>query len=538
MKFKYLTGLLAVAFLTGCGDDLTTNGPVDNSGEKSYVSISIKASPEARADYEEGLAAENAVDNALFFFFDAAGAPFAVNGTYNFKEETSLSDAGQNMDNVEKILNTVVVIEHHQGTLPASMVAVLNMPAPTSPLSLADLQQKLSDGFNGAYFTMSNAVYRNVAGEVQIVEPLNASNVATTPELAEANPVEIYVERVVSKVRVTNDATTFNTGTEITPVGSSESITVYAKIVGWEVNTTRAEAYLLKQIDPTWDTDFNGFAWNHAEWHRSYWAMSAESDLSKSFTWNSLSKVVGDNAYCLENTVTPVANDDDDATLARTDVTKVLVAAQLKDGDSDTANDVVIADWFGNKYLEANLKDAVAATLKQTLIQKTNDGTNDVYTPIAPEQLDYAQGIGAVDSYGVEQDSYKCYFKLAEGVDTNNWYKIDGGEYVAVADPNEVLANVEPAKIWNGLSYYIVNIRHLGLAEKDGNGDYLPGYYGVVRNHIYDINIEGVSGLGTPVYNPDAEIPEPVTPDETEAFIAARINILSWRVVKNSHILQ
>ena len=54
-----------------------------------------------------------------------------------------------------------------------------------------------------------------------------------------------------------------------------------------------------------------------------------------------------------------------------------------------------------------------------------------------------------------------------------------------------------------------------------------------MRNHIYDANITKLTGLGTPVYNPD-EIIYPEKPiDDEETFIAAQINILSWRIVKN-----
>ena len=59
------------------------------------------------------------------------------------------------------------------------------------------------------------------------------------------------------------------------------------------------------------------------------------------------------------------------------------------------------------------------------------------------------------------------------------------------------------------------------------------GYYGVVRNHSYRITINTMSGFGTPVYNPD-EVIDPVIPKDTETYLAARINVLSWRVVPSS----
>ena len=75
------------------------------------------------------------------------------------------------------------------------------------------------------------------------------------------------------------------------------------------------------------------------------------------------------------------------------------------------------------------------------------------------------------------------------------------------------------------MTYYYTDLRHLGT-------EVTKGLYGVVRNHIYDVNVQSVVGLGTPVYNPD-EVIVPQKPGEDETYIAAKINILSWRIVNN-----
>ena len=57
----------------------------------------------------------------------------------------------------------------------------------------------------------------------------------------------------------------------------------------------------------------------------------------------------------------------------------------------------------------------------------------------------------------------------------------------------------------------------------------------VIRNHAYQLNVTEVKGLGTPVNgNTQPEIPEPVDPGATETYIAAQINVLSWRLVNNN----
>ena len=88
------------------------------------------------------------------------------------------------------------------------------------------------------------------------------------------------------------------------------------------------------------------------------------------------------------------------------------------------------------------------------------------------------------------------------------------------------LMNAEPAQIRkDGMAYYYVPIRHLGTDPKK------VGYYGIVRNHVYSINIQNMFGFGTPVYDPDKVI-DPIIPSNEATYLAARINVLSWRVVK------
>ena len=96
---------------------------------------------------------------------------------------------------------------------------------------------------------------------------------------------------------------------------------------------------------------------------------------------------------------------------------------------------------------------------------------------------------------------------------------------------NTLVKEIPGAKVWkSGLTYYYTDLRHLGAAET-------KGLYGVVRNHIYDVNINSVVGLGTPVYDPE-EVIVPQKPDKDETYIAAEIKILAWRVVNNDTDLE
>ena len=79
----------------------------------------------------------------------------------------------------------------------------------------------------------------------------------------------------------------------------------------------------------------------------------------------------------------------------------------------------------------------------------------------------------------------------------------------------------------NGFTYYYFDIKHLGTSV---------GEYGVVRNHVYKSVVDGLTGLGTPVYNPD-EVIYPEKPGDEDTFLAAQIKILSWRIVNGQYKL-
>ena len=133
---------------------------------------------------------------------------------------------------------------------------------------------------------------------------------------------------------------------------------------------------------------------------------------------------------------------------------------------------------------------------------------------------------------------YQTYFQLSDAGKAKVWYKRNGNamdKLTVDTDPanlvqteiNTQLAAIAPALFYeNGRTYYYTNIKHLGTAN------------GVVRNHIYDVKINSIAGFGTPVLSDDitdTTIETPETPEEVkETFLAAQINILSWRVVDNN----
>ena len=519
MKIKYLLMAVAALAAVACSDkdeNPQSNPEAGSATEKSYLAINLKSADDVtRAEeFVAGTEDEQAISKVTFYFFDEAGNEFNVssNGNYIFVDNIENNDE-VGTANIESMTDPVVVIEEYNGQLPAKVVAVVNYEGTTS-LSLADLKEYLTTvgHTNKKDFIMTNAVYFNEASnEVVDATPLTIENFQTDRSEALKNPVTIYVERVTAKVNIAAETGNFGVAAFDTGVKVEES-PIYARIDGWGLVATQAESYFVKSIDKTWTEDYLGFAWNNPAYHRSYWTdLCVDEAVSNEFAYNDLTNNSSSVEYIGEHVADNAAEH-----------TKYIVAATLCIEGGTNYEPVEVAQWYGTTYMggEDVLLAAVAPTLKNKLLQK--DGS--VYTAIDDSQLQCVVGLGDAASYEVS-------FQLAEGVSTDNWYSFDGSSYVAVANPNEVLAAIEPAKVWNsGFAYYFADIKHLGDEGKAGE-------FGIVRNHSYQITIKGVKGLGTPVYDPDYYV-EPVKPIDKDTYISAEINVLSWRVVSENVTLE
>ena len=91
--------------------------------------------------------------------------------------------------------------------------------------------------------------------------------------------------------------------------------------------------------------------------------------------------------------------------------------------------------------------------------------------------------------------------------------------------------SVQPALVYKeGMTYYYTDIKHLGTADSDTE-------FGVVRNHVYKVNISAISGYGTPYYEGNIEYIKPEKPVDVTSYVAAEVKILSWRVVAGNYEL-
>ncbi len=574
MKISKLFPFACVALMmTACASDKDEMGGGTKPGsDPQYLAVNIVnvgATPTTRAGevYENGTEAESKINKVRFYFFNGDGSPYLIKdpnvsgvtggGDKNWLEVVSPADGTSSSgtpSNIEKITQSVLVINGVQDAAPAAIVAVVNPETVESAtlknggvMRLSELRSSAvgktfykKDASTGTVsdFVMSNSVYVN-AGE-DVCASLVAGHVTTSAEAAKAKPVDLYVERVVAKVTADVDASAFEKGdgskwdnTQYgtkNPVGKFGDYDVYAVIEGWGLASENGNAEVEKQVNKAWTDGTLGFTpWTTYDYHRCFWERSVAFDAGAganppvNHTYNDLKAKMNDVLYTLPNTPTDTVSN-----LKDNNLTKLAVAATLKYKDTDgNWKKADICRYNGVPILGIdNLKKQVALTFSQ--YYTSTDGST--YTQLSKDDIDFKNPEGNMSKYQVTPTL------AADATGTKKYYTKtpSGASAFTEVDKSTVLAAIEVAKAEvrkDGRAYYYVPIKHLG--SKDALGKSTLGEYGIVRNHFYKITLTGIKGFGTPVYDPD-KVVEPVVPTYQDTYLAARVQVLQWRVVNQN----
>lgn len=569
MKIPKLFPFACVALMmTACASDKEEMGGGTKPGsDPQYLAVNIVnvgATPATRAtdDYENGTTEESTITKVRFYFFNGDGSPYLIKnpgvagveggGEKNWLEASPADDSSTSgtPSQIEKITQTVLVINGVQSAAPAAIVAAVNPGTVDAAKIQSGEKMRLSelrystvgsqfykkDATTGAVsdFVMSNSVYVN-AGE-DVCASLVAGHVTTSEKTAKEKPVDLYVERVVAKVTADVDNSAFKLGDgtnwentkygTIDPVGQSGDYNVYAVIDGWGLANENGKAEIEKQVDKTWTNGTLGFTpWTTADYHRCFWETSVAFDAGAGGnqpvnpTFNQLKAKMQDVLYTLPNTPeSKVTN------LKDNDLTKFAVAATLRYKDAaGNWHDAEICRYNGVSILGIdNLKKQVALTFSQ--YYTSTDATT--YTQLSKDDIDFKDPDGTMQQYRVTPTlaadpagTKKYYTKTTSGT-TPTFTEVDKAKVLAAIEADKAEIRKD------GRAYYYVPIKHLentgGIAE-----------YGIVRNHFYKITLTGITGFGTPVYNP-TKVVDPAVPTYENTFLAARVQVLQWRVVNQN----
>lgn len=587
-NFFNLSSVLATALMmtvVSCSssDDITGgNGSGNAEGTTSYIAINLNSvgnAPTSRASYEQGggtyddgEANENKITKVRFYFYNADGTAYMLqsageNGSKNYVDYNKVDLDNGNPDNtVSGTTSAVLVLNGESNVAPATMLTVVN-PDVNSDMftgttanrwSTMRTEMKGTKTFNDATngFMMSNSTYED--GGKDLCTTQLTGKTFSSAEDATNNPVEVFVERVNAKVKTTVDDANFvkvttdveldgvnfngkyktkdpvGKLTTIQPDGSSKETKVYAYIEGWGLGDEDGQAMLYKQIDvQNWTDATLGFSsaannpWSVAAYHRCFWGKSVafggtSTNSPVNHPYNDIKAELGTALYTLPNT--PTSYNGVYADPMKSYLTKIMVAARLAYVDeAGKVQPAEICTYKGQKFLgKDNVKKVIASELNTYYKKNVSATGEETYTQIEASDIDFSSKVTS----GLKLQNYQVVADLRS--ELTELYQKKGGSYVPVAVAT-VKAEMQqaPVDISNGgRTYYYTPIKHLG---KKGS----VAEYGVVRNHSYQVEVTSIKGFGTPVYNPDSETIIPTLPSDDLTYLAAKINVLSWRVVSD-----
>jgi hypothetical protein len=480
---------------------------------------------------------------------------------------------------------------------------------------------KMTKGDN-SYFVMTTSSYyksnesngrSDDDAKYYYTTPLSESDFhATVKEAKESATVNVYVERLAVKIRTKFDSNLgmearkyiYRLGTFHMNADESDKTDLYIKFIGWAPNGVGKdnESYYIKHLNSTWseETSSLGFKWNDPNRYRSYWAMSPfYHDDTHEFPEKYATKGYGDNSidgfeakfvsatsieqgnsgfggeqYCNEWTQSAKALSKKTTDGTTYDphlpgaVSHVLLLAKFcdKDGNEIYKEGKTIVKYSGDYYYQEDLLKRFYeySGVKGIKYQSgTDDNNNPVYTNLTAEDLTIVKDTDDLNG--------KVMIELDSKYADTQWVKDDGSaltgkkaDNTPTQNVNELLDTYQGTQIMirytNGLMYYYSLIRHLNDNKSSAIYDLNEAYYGIVRNHIYDITLLGFAKRdqdGNPKDNEDPigpdgpgenedpidpghgvdEPDEPIIPNDevdTNYYIGANINILSWRVVEQN----
>lgn len=134
-------------------------------------------------------------------------------------------------------------------------------------------------------------------------------------------------------------------------------------------------------------------------------------------------------------------------------------------------------------------------------------------------------------------------------VGSDTWEAIDSEEEMVYVN-RQLAGQLNYAKAYTqGAAYFGIPIKHLRATEDTTNSPFTVtdgkettdwtkvrvGDFGLVRNHVYTINITGITGLGDGVLDLDYPIVTPM--NSYNYYIKYSIKVLNWRTVSTQNVI-
>ena len=565
------------------------------------VNLPTRTGSTTRADndkYEDGLSSEYDVKNGILALFDASGKASEGEYTLLAAYKLDLTDSELDTDN-DNITSTHSVVTQIKSTT-ASDVYALVLLNDNSILTASDgklLQGGTTDltgktyndilalttenTMTGTGFFMANAPVSATPGNASApdgkyttLSKVDLSKIKETKSEAINDPaVSVFVERGVAKVSLNSTAS-----------GNTTENSLPYKFNGWVLDNTTKSSYIvrnmgtgagtyLKYSSEKFGTTLNSRFVGDTKLgetskqpavglYRTYWCVDptysqkfdAATHAANFNTVTSAADVTswltsGKYVYCHENTF-------DVAHMDYSNTTRALVKVTFNDGNKFYTNngantildtdgkrdDAVMSYVLGTDINIVDLKKYLSDNQASTGTVTWSKADFDLTWAATPDR----DGILKVTDIKLSAAG-EAKLKPSSPAFTG-WDAIKDQ-----LNTNRVIRQYD-----NGASYYEVRIKHFA-GDDAKTGDLAPwntwetvrpsaslaypgnaeqnylGRYGLVRNNWYDIDVTAIKKIGSPVV-PD--ITTDNTPDDNiDAYISAKINVLSWAKRTQSTVL-
>lgn len=573
MKIKHLFGLAVIAAMTAScssNEDLGTAGPGTGTNEAgvgyatftiNLPSVSGSTTSGARgtratdagggAVVDPGTEDEYKVSDATALIFQKYGAN---EGSYKFVESVNLPVTGAWEDaeeGVTKSKKLVAKLTNVDTKNTYGVLVLLNnnitgggvkIPLPTAGLSYKEwndqiLSPNLNELAKTGEFYMANAPLCE-SGKVTTLVTIDKSKIyATEAEAKTKTSADVYVERGVAKMSVTDPGT--KTVTDKATSTATKSEVTFSK---WALDITNKKTFAVHNIDDLssdfgaiWTTDrFTGIN------KRVYWGKDPNysnellrktdtdgDDLrNKEFNFitatSEINKAFTDPVYCLENTFN-LAN------MYQGQTTRVIFKATYTPKDADGNSLAETAD--GTFYTIGNMKTILKKADLETAVNKAATsvlpGCTVDYTNLETEGSHVITLADITDGTSGAVLEAETIYGTKKGKDIVT--EINDKLGLKAGRPEEM---VGINTYYKGVTYYIARVKHFGSLTPWNSGEsygtdnatYL-GRYGMLRNNWYELEVGNVYGPGYPGVPPvDPNQPD----DENEKYLSVSVKILSW----------
>lgn len=489
-KFVYASSVLALGLFASCSNDApeVNNTPIDEEGNIGYICFNLTNSDTRAGEEEVGTTDENSIKHVDFLFTDVNNRAFKLH-----------VDAKDIQDNkalvkLPKMPKYVAVIVNGQSDQYDNLLDISDDEVP----------QYCNGNDVNKNFYMSSSRYWDASHQPVYRTNITSDQVYKDEVSAKAGkPVEITVERYVGKVNVSVADVALEAG-QLDPLtgeheGHVKDALSGAAIVKFEpkyvfLTGVNNKGYRIKKL-PNWSAmpeDLTANDWcNDLGGKRSFWVGNT-AGVVEFATLNELenNKAKWAKAYGSNDVFYPFENkeskDAKKTSVVVAGVYTVTNAAGQSLADTDGSFYLVaFEDNFTVCKTEADAIKAMGGKEGDTLIAEGADGN----------------GITA----GYDDDAWTGW---------TGWMKIKNS-------PNVIRC----IKYNGGWGYYSKEIIRRSVNDND--------YCAIVRNHVYRINITGISGMGVGIPDPDQpiiNIPNP-SPLDQNYLLNMSVKVAAWRVV-------